>query len=241
MGIGGVVGVALIATALRPSTKKKTTSTKKRPKAWTSGAQEEIRALAQILEDNLGWIDFGDFLVAKAWTESRGVARTGSSGQNNKARGWFGLRPKSAFAHDLKYLATEYPNLLKDKRWAVAMAAWYAKRLRPFAFDGQTIDWLALARGWAYPSRVGDVNETKQRSKDTRRRFEYAVAKAGRDPDLFMYERAFRPGWSWPGIGPVLKMLGAEAPTAADAGVGGLWLPSSCAANRSNYRGRMAA
>lgn len=180
-------------------------------------APRRIRELAQRVIEVTGWIGLDDYLVAVAWTESRGNSQAGSSEHDNSARGWFGMRPNSALAHELAPLARTQPNLLKHESWAVALAAWYGYRLRGYASRGQTINWLALRRGWALPRLVSDVEEVAEvpryqpgeRSADVRRRFEAAVVKAGLD-DYFMSERAFPPGFSWPGISPVLRAVGVS-------------------------------
>lgn len=192
------------------------------PNAPTSGggwldidAPRRIRALARRVIEVTGWHGFDDYLVAVSWTESRGDPQAGSSAADNAARGWFGIRPRSGLAYQLEELAESSPNLLKEERWAVALAAWYGSRLRGYAFSGQTIDWLALRRGWALPRLVADVDEVAEvknylpgeRSADVRRRFTTAVAKVGLD-ESFMYEPAFPAGFHWPGLEVVLRAVG---------------------------------
>lgn len=169
-------------------------------------APRRIRKLAKRIEDATGWIGLGDFLVAVAWTESRGnPSALNPEVSSNAGRGWFGMRPKSA-KHDAVLMN---PDLLLEEEWAVAMAAWYAERLRSYwRHDGEPT-WLALRRGWALPSLVGDRDEDRQRSRDVRRRLEDAVAKAGL-PDSFMYEEAFPPGYAWPGIDNILRIVQGE-------------------------------
>ncbi len=197
---------------------------------WADGsAPARIRDLAGSIEHVSGWPGLGDFLVAKAWTESRGNPRAGSGASNNEARGWFGMRPKSGLAHSLSHYSASHPNLLKDERWAVALAAWYAYRLRPYAAAGQGIDWLAIARGWAYPSLVDDIEAQQQRSKDVARRFGQAVRKAGLDPDHFPHRPAFPGGFSWPGLASVLKAVGARHPD--EVHIGGVGRGGRCRAS----------
>lgn len=166
-------------------------------------APRRIRELAAPIAAAANWPDLPDFLVAVAWTESRGNPRAGSD-VGNAARGWFGLRPDSSRHDDLGLPVSA----LKDERWAVLLAAWYAHRLQPYAFPGQKIDWLALRRGWALPKLVSDVNETApvknyapgERSADVRERLSNALEAVGL-PQSFMYRPAFPPGYQWPGIG----------------------------------------
>lgn len=228
-----VAAVAVAVVTSKPSGKSKKKAKKKssgKPKGgWADGdAPRRIREIAAQVEEATGWWGLGDFLVAVAWTESRGnsnacnVSETGYCAQNS-ARGWFQGRPKSFLVRELEYLQKENPDIILDERWSVALAAWYAYRLRGFKYSGQVIDWLALRRGWAYPSRVSDVDEDYERSMETRERFEDGVYKAGLD-DNWMYERAFPSGFHWPGIEAVLEAVGAADPWAV-SGLGFVDMP----------------
>lgn len=191
---------------------------------WPASRRDKAREiwdLASVLERISGWHGLGDFLVATAYTESRGNPKAGSSAQSNAARGWFGIRPSTAqnAAVDVD------PNVLKRKRWAVAIAADIAERLgRKYSASAQRVDWLAIRRGWAAPYLVADVDETMpfdrikpgtnrkyrdgERSTDVRLRLEKAVAATGL-PDEFIYQPAFPPGFVWPGQAQALAALGA--------------------------------
>lgn len=220
-----VLGLVVVgAVVSRPSGTAKSKKGKSRPKTsgkpkggWADGdAPRRIREIAAQIEDRTGWWGLGDFLVAVAWTESRGnsnICNTDESGYcaKNSARGWFQGRPKSFLVKQFEFLKDANPDIILDERWAVVLAAWYAYRLRGFRFAGQVIDWLAIRRGWALPSRVKDVDEEHQRSVETRERFEAGVYKAGLDEN-FMYEPAFPKGFDWPGIEGLLEAVGIEQP-----------------------------
>jgi hypothetical protein len=164
-------------------------------------APRRIRALAAPIERIAAWPGLGDFLVATAWRESRG----NSSAQNaSGAKGWFQLFGWTARTDDIGVPASV---LRTDEPLQVALAAWYAFRLRPFAYYGQIVDWAALSRGWAYPTLVDDVNLEQQRSRDNLRRFEEAVEHAGL-PEDFVHFTAFGPMFTWPGIDAVLRAVG---------------------------------
>ena len=115
-------------------------------------APRRIRALARPIEEAANWPGLGDYLASIAFLESRGNPRAGKD-TGNLARGWFGMRPNSARLRDLGLTG----DALKDERYAVALAAWYAHRLRPFASKNQRIDSMAIRRGWAYPSWGNEV------------------------------------------------------------------------------------
>jgi hypothetical protein len=165
-------------------------------------APRRIRMLAAPIERIAHWPGLGDFLVANAWTESRGNSRAqnGSSG----AVGWFQGFPSTLRADDLGIGRAQ---ILADENLQVALQAWYAYRLRPYARSGQVIDWSAIRRGEAYPSLVDDTALTQQRSRDVQRRFEEGVDKAGL-PAAFAHYPAFPPGFAWPGIDAVLGAVG---------------------------------
>ena len=164
-------------------------------------APRRIREIARPLEQLFGWRGLGDFLVAVAWTESRGNSQ--ATGDGGASHGWFQLRRVSSRVGDLG-MGVE---ALYDEPLAVALAAWYAKRLRPYSLKEQVVDWLALRRGWRFPSSVSDVQETKASSVRTKGHFSQGVSKAGL-PQSFMYAPAYPPGYSWPGIDAVLSAVG---------------------------------
>lgn len=208
--------VALGAHAMR---RRRRTDDAKQARPPTSGdgwtdadAPRRIREIAAPIEQASNWPGLGDFLVAKAWTESRGNPQAGGD-TGNVARGLFGLRPRSARVEDVGL--SDYA--LKQEHPAVALAAWYAYRMRDEADPGQIVDWLAVARGWAYPRLVSDVDETAKvkgwspgaRSKQVRFNFEEALTKGAGVPPTFMFERAFPLGFQWPGIEQVLAMTNA--------------------------------
>ena len=194
-------------------------------------APARIRELAAPIEDATGWLRLGDFLVVVAATESGGnqYACYGIRGATiadycpgNNARGWFGGRPKSMYAHGYKSLVQSDPDLIRrNERWAVATYAWFAYRLRNYWHQSRPVNWLAIRRGGASTRLVNDVNEIAEwpnkapgeRSADVRRRMERGCAMAGL-PDSFMYERAFAPGFSWPGFEGILEILDARLPEA---------------------------
>lgn len=166
-------------------------------KGWANAAAPgEIWARARRLEDAGIMPGFlAPFLLAVAWTESRGNPKAQNGTSANAARGWFQLRPASGLPWEYSDRSKYPADLLKDKDWAVAAAAWYAHRLLKFADKDQLVDALALRRGWALPRLVSDVNETAEvkgwdpgeRSAYTRRNFAQALEKTGVGED-FMWE-----------------------------------------------------
>ncbi len=164
-------------------------------------APRRIRELAAPIERVANWPGLGDYLAAISYTESRGNPRAGTSAVDNRARGWFGMRPRSARLRDLG-LGVE---ALKDERYAVALAAWYAHRCRPYAAPGQRIDWLAIRRCWGYPSDVDEVDHPGYW-----RQFGRGLSSVGL-PQSFMHLPAFPSGYTWPGIEVVLQAVGRGA------------------------------
>ena len=163
-----------------------------------SDAPRRIRQLAAPIERMANWPGLGNYLAAISYTESRGNPRAGSDAQNNAARGWFGIRPKSGKLDKLG-LGVE---ALKDERTAVALAAWYAERCQKYAYDGQVMDWLSVRRCWGFPKDVPKVNHPGYSNQ-----LSVGLSKVGL-PSNFMYRPAFPPGFRWPGIDAVLAAVG---------------------------------
>jgi hypothetical protein len=175
------------------------------------GDQREICDLGREVEA-LGVLPgFAAFLIPTAFIESRFNPNAGSSGANNKARGWYGLRPQSAFnfRNDLTQLQSQ-PNLLKDPRWATAMAADYARRLIVFNTKKSRRDqltWKDIRRGWALP-KLTDPSRRGDRPGNLTQ-FRNAIKATGTDPALADARVLLG---DWPGTRAVLEHLGVKAP-----------------------------
>lgn len=185
---------------------------------WTDAdAPRRIREIAAPLAAYTGQgRDLVDFLVTTAFTESRGNSRVGTDVDNNAARGWFGLRPATALAYELEPLLERgRVDLLKNERWAVALATWLVWRLRKYGDPKQVVDWLAIRRGFAFPRLVADDAEVAEvpgyapgeRSRDVRERMELGAGKAGRGNDL-LFGAAFPPGTREPDVRKLLELAG---------------------------------
>jgi hypothetical protein len=206
-GAAAVTGLAIFA-----SQKKSIPSVSSTTPAPPGGWKQRVWEYADIVAERTNWVGLPTYLLAVAKTESNGVA-TACAGdcEVNAARGWYGLRPTSALVGELGKGA----DILYNEKWSTGLAAWYAARLSDNGGPGQVLNWLALRRGWALPSLVSDVTEAEPRSVDVRLRFEKSLDSLGISRS-FMYERAFPPGWSWPGdvydvdsVRTILKDLGA--------------------------------
>ncbi len=151
---------------------------------------------------------FADFLVATAKIESQFNPRAGSSARNNAARGWFGMRPASAFnsKNGLSKLRRGDPNLIKSRPWAVALAADYTRRVIPFADPGQTVTYEDLRRSWKFPKLIADSEKT---GSGNRAQFLSAAKRTG--VPITMLTRPVVLG-DWPGILPLVESLGGELP-----------------------------
>lgn len=151
---------------------------------------------------------FAPYLIPVAFIESRFNPLAGSHARDNAARGWFGLRPESAFnfRNGMTHLQSQ-PNLLKDPRWAVAMAADYTRRLIQFNVPEHLRDqvtWADIRRGWALPKLANPQRRGER--PGNRRQFLEAIAKTGTDPALA--DARVQLG-QWPGVRVVLDELGA--------------------------------
>lgn len=148
---------------------------------------------------------FAEYLLSTAYVESQFNPEAGSDAVDNAARGWFGMRPESAFnwKNGLTHLQDQ-PNLLKDPRWAVAAAADYAKRMFPYLAPGQEMDFMALRRGWSWASKVSDRTSSWAQQKEGK--YEDALTKVGLPTDL-VHKRI--PLGDYPGINAILEELDA--------------------------------
>lgn len=132
--------------------------------------------------------------------------------------GWFGLLPATGLsAGGTKGpFAEQSPFLVFDPIPSVVMIADFAKRvIRSQRFQGMPYgeqNWLAVRRGMAASSLIGDYTETKNSSRKVREHFENALAKVGIDPD-FMFTRA--EVGDWMGATRLLNWLYENAAQAA--------------------------
>lgn len=187
-----IAAVALAFPLLSGTARARTRST---PNAsgdrWKDpDAARRIRELAGPIERAFGWPGLGDYLVAVAWTESRGQSSAFREGEN--ARGWFQIHAPTA--DDPRVTAN--PDLLYDERWAVAIAADLAGRLgrRWGVQRGYNPDWEGIRRGWKLPRLVPDYRLTDPVSRRVHDNFVKAIARAGL-PDDFRRRSAIPSRW----------------------------------------------
>ena len=161
----------------------------------------QIVAIARPIERLAKWPNLSAFLSAVCWIESRGNPNACASPcGSNSARGLFQVRPKSARISDLGLPSS----VLFNKRYAVALAAWYAYRMKKYGKPGHVVDWLAVRRGWNSYTYVDDVDHPGFKTQLAKGLYHVAI------PASFMYEPAFPSGFQWPGIDAVITAaLGA--------------------------------
>jgi hypothetical protein len=189
LGLSTLAAATVAVVATRP---------KQLCRGWVDpSTPQKIRELAKPIERKTNLHGLGDFLAGISWIESRGNPTAGSS-YGNAARGALGMRPESARTADLGFSG----NALKDLPTAVALATWYIHRCIPLASPGQEIDWLALRRCWGYPRDVPKVDHPGYRNQ-----LAEGLRCAGVDPS-FMFEKAIRWNYTWPGIDAVLAAVG---------------------------------
>jgi len=168
--------------------------------------------MGKTLEKKLGWPGLAQFLIIQAYRESRynPMAENKTySPTDNQARGLFQIRPTSGFHRSYfgDWEGTLSPAVLFDPKVNLALGVWYLHRLRKFADNPSDIDFLGLRRGTALPSSTDDYGNDKQRSRDTRDRFMEDMDALG-VPESFASQKAFPPGYSWPGISEVMNIVG---------------------------------
>lgn len=180
------------------------------PERWRNA--QEMWTLAKKVGDAIGSPGLPGFMLAQAYTESRfklNAVNKQEGDKPNTARGIFQIRPSSGFKStyfgDWSLID---PTVLFRLPMSVALDAWYIHRLNSWAPNKKDIDWLAIRRGTAFPKLVKDFGEEKQRSRDTRGRFESALSAVGLPKD-FMYQKVFQTGYKWPGMKSILQLVGA--------------------------------
>lgn len=203
-----VAGIAVGATALVALSAVVTSALLPEPlplcRGWIDpDAPAKIRELAEPVEKLTNLEGFGEYLAGIAWVESRGNPQAGED-TGNAARGWFGIRPNSARVYELGL----DPSVLKDGPSSVGLAAWYLHRCLPYAAPGQSIDWLAIRRCWGYPTDVDEEGRPGYKE-----RFSEGLRCAGIDPK-FMYKKAIRWNYHWPGVAAVMEAVGRPLPIA---------------------------
>lgn len=157
-----------------------------------------VRALATPAAQVMGMPGLEDFLMLKSYTESRYNPNAGSCA-NNKACGLYGGREESF------QVAGE---LLHDPRWSTLGASDYAWRVgHKYAMPGQVVTWGAIARGWAFPKLVADVDWSDPRSQDVLDRWNETLDVHGVSHS-FTDRAAFPPGARHPGRAAIGAALG---------------------------------
>lgn len=171
--------------------------------------QDELWRLSRQVEAMGVLPGWAEFTQPSAWIESRFNPEAGSSKINNAARGWLGGRPESMFnwKNDLTHLQNQ-PNLLKNRKWAVAMAADYAYRImRDHTASGQTITMADLRRGFSLPYRIHQKHRAGGAANLAQ--FREAIEAVGANPNLPNKQITIG---NWPGVQAVLNQLGAPSP-----------------------------
>lgn len=116
---------------------------------------ELLRAYAKMVVDlEIAPSNFVTFATIVGYTESRWSPRAGTSEFSNAARGWYGLRPESAWDRDLSRISPGMVAALKDPAWATALWVDYLVRTYDHLPRGQRMTWLAARCGMAFPRLV---------------------------------------------------------------------------------------
>ena len=166
------------------------------------------RVVAQIETVTGPWPGLADYLIAVAYWESSHRDGTPPNPNAcrapcgpNSERGLFQIRPSTAGVES-------NPDILYDPTVAVAAATDLVYRLATkWDAPGQTVDWLAIRRGWRLPKLVKDTGEANTASAGVRERFIQALEGVGLSSG-FMQRPALPAGMSWPGIDAIEQAVG---------------------------------
>ena len=172
--------------------------------AWKDAdAPRRIRAHAATIEAASGWTGLGDYLVALAFTESRGNPRALGDGGNSG--GWFQMKRGAKCVDAMGLTATTLAEAPEELQ--VLLAACHAHRLGTvWASSGQDVEWRDIRRGWAFPRWVKQSYRGSSDTQNNRNRFDRGIKAAGL-PASFATRPAFPPGFEWPGLTELLTMI----------------------------------
>jgi hypothetical protein len=166
-------------------------------------APSRIRQYAAPIEAAAGWEGLGDFLVALAFTESRGNSQALGDGGNSG--GWFQMKKGARCVDAMGLTATELSK--SSEGLQVLLAACHAHRLgTAWQSSGQAVEWRDVRRGWAFPKWVKESYRQSSETKNNRTRFARGIRAAGL-PASFANRRTFPSGFEWPGLSELLTMI----------------------------------
>ena len=167
-------------------------------------APRRIREHAAPIEAASGWVGLGDFLVALAFTESRGNPR--ALGDGGTSGGWFQMKSSAKCVDALGLTASELSQA--PEALQVVLAACHAHRLGTvWMSQGQDVEWRDIRRGWRFPRWVQAAYRTRSESRNTHKRFLQGIKAAGL-PASFATGTAFPAGFNWPGLSGLLDLVG---------------------------------
>ncbi len=166
-------------------------------------APRRIRQYAAPIEAAAGWEGLGDFLVALAFTESRGNPR--ALGDGGSSGGWFQMKRGARCVDAMGLTARELAEGSEELQ--VLLAACHARRLGSvWASSGQAVEWRDIRRGWAFPKWTKQSYRTSSDTQKNRRHFDKGIRAAGL-PASFATRRTFPSGFDWPGLTELLAMI----------------------------------
>lgn len=166
-------------------------------------APRRIREYAAPIEAASGWVGLGDFLVALAFTESRGNSR--ALGDGGSSGGWFQMKRGAKCVDAMGLTAATLAEASEELQ--VLLAACHAHRLGTvWQSSGQDVEWRDVRRGWAFPKWTKQSYRTSSDTQKNRRHFDKGIRAAGLHAS-FATRRAFPSGFDWPGLSALLTMI----------------------------------
>ena len=166
-------------------------------------APRRIREYAAPIEAAAGWEGLGDFLVALAFTESRGNPR--ALGDGGTSGGWFQMKRGARCVDAMGLTARELSEASEELQ--VLLAACHAHRLGTvWQSPGQRVEWRDVRRGWAFPKWVKSSYRGSSDTRKNRRHFDKGIRAAGLNAS-FATRRTFPSGFDWPGLSDLLAMM----------------------------------
>ena len=146
-------------------------------------ANQMVRMLSRAVRAGYIGQEVLEFLVAKAYTESRWSWRAGTNAYNNAARGILGLRPESAWDRGLEDISPQMVSAMKDPGWALATALDYLWRIGPYV-EGPRVTAMNAACAWAFPFLGKSVQLCRAQRPELFDRWAKALSMAGLPADF---------------------------------------------------------
>lgn len=181
----------------------------------------EIRNMSHYYSDKFGSMPgLADYLTVIGYIESRfnpAAVNPQIETDPNAARGFFGIRPKTAFKdqNGLKYMRSD-PNALLDPRvsFVIAVSLVWEACSKVDASQSGTPNWASIRRYWGYPSKVHDFDMSETFSVNSLKKLENGIIGVnenyGTNVDMDFPFFSVRDWKNFPGLNVLISSYGIQ-------------------------------